>query len=121
MAVAERAILVEGNPAFPGAEYYLQGLKVDDTQQMRRIEGACLLFTTKAQELLLQNPSFIMDSSNSAVPVKRYVIIENEVAQASKAVLNEYWIQGLRVTSEVETLAGLPFFFFFSLIHFFFF
>ncbi len=109
--VAERAILVEGNPAYLSAEYYLQGLRIDDTQRMRRIEGACLLFVTKAQELLFQNPSFIMDSSNStwpvAVPVKRYVIMENEVVQASRVVLNEYWIQGLGITPEVETLAGL--------------
>ncbi|TSC88658.1 MAG: hypothetical protein G01um10145_825 [Microgenomates group bacterium Gr01-1014_5] len=110
MAVAERVTL-KGFPAFPSAEYYLQGLRVDHTRRMGRIEGACLLFVTKAQELLLQNPSFIMDSSNStwpvAVPVKRYVIIESEVVQASRAVLNKYWIQGLRVTPEVETLAGL--------------
>ena len=109
--VTERAVVVHDKPAFPGAEYYLQGLRVDDTQQMRRIEGACLLFTAKVQELLLQNPFFIMTptSDNWPMPVliERHILTEEEVTKASRAVINEYSIQGLRVTPENETLAGL--------------
>ncbi|OGY11758.1 MAG: hypothetical protein A3F61_04155 [Candidatus Blackburnbacteria bacterium RIFCSPHIGHO2_12_FULL_41_13b] len=111
MAVAERAILLEGNPAFPSAEYYLHGVSIDRACEMRQVEGACLLFALKAQELLSQNPSFIMSSASDnwpvSVPIKRYIFMEEEMAEASRAVLNKYWIQGLRVTSEVETLAGL--------------
>ena len=111
MAVAERAILLEGNPAFPSAEYYLHGVSIDRACEMRQVEGACLLFALKAQELLSQIPSFIMSSASDnwpvPVPIKRYIFMEEEMAEASRAVLNKYWIQGLGITPEAETLAGL--------------
>lgn len=110
--VTERTVIVHDKPAFPSAEYYLQGgLRVDDTQQMKRIEGACLLFVARIGESVSQNPSFVMiprsDDWPVPVVVDRHIALDREITDASRDVLNKYCVQGLRVTPENETLTGL--------------
>lgn len=109
--VTERAVFVHDRPAFPEAEYYLHGVRVDDVERMKQVSPACLLFVSRIGEFVSQNPSFVMiptsDDWPVPVTVDRHIVLDREITEASQAVLNEYWIQGLRITPENETLAGL--------------